>query len=163
MSTADEDQLNLERLSQCHAIPADVYDFCERLIAEKSSAEGRAPVWHPDPLEVIENCTDASLKRAASLLRSTGNAGDAIDASRLEWMRKSAEGRAVATPIGYVMPETISIGPMGGGCLLSTRLEPGKYTVPVYPHPASIDDIRRAAEVAGYVLCKPHSVEHTGY
>lgn len=56
--------------------------------------------WKPSALESIPNCLDASLKRAASLLRSNRHAGDAIDASRLEYLRTTLASReeAPATP-----------------------------------------------------------------
>lgn len=45
-------------------------------------------VWAPSPLESIPTCIDNSLKRAAASLRGTGHGGDAIDASRLEFVRR---------------------------------------------------------------------------
>lgn len=49
----------------------------------------RAPqaAWIPDPLESIENCLQGSMKRAVAALRDTGHTGDAIDASRVEYVR----------------------------------------------------------------------------
>jgi hypothetical protein len=55
-----------------------------------ADADGKrpaVPVWTPTTGEVIPNCLTNSLKRAGALLRSTGHTGDAIDASRIEWLR----------------------------------------------------------------------------
>ncbi|MCR6481023.1 hypothetical protein NU688_33035 [Variovorax sp. ZS18.2.2] len=59
------------------------------LSAPPANSEGEALVWEPAPLESIPNCLDNSLKRAAYLLRSNKHAGDAIDASRLEYLRNT--------------------------------------------------------------------------
>jgi hypothetical protein len=45
------------------------------------------PIWTPLSGESIPNCLANSLKRAGELLRSTGNTGDSIDASRIEYLR----------------------------------------------------------------------------
>lgn len=55
--------------------------------AAPAPASEAVAVWQPSADELVANCIDNSLKRAAGLLRSTGHAGDSIDAGRLEYLR----------------------------------------------------------------------------
>lgn len=77
----------------------------------KSTHEISEPaVWAPSPLESIPACIDHSLKHAAASLRGTGHAGDAIDASRLEFVRRM---NALVQEAAGTVPQIQSISLVG--------------------------------------------------
>ena len=61
---------------------------CDIRLAPPVGEPAPATAWTPGPGEAIAICIDHALERAATLLHRTGYSGDAIDASRLEYLRQ---------------------------------------------------------------------------
>lgn len=120
----------------------DIKDLAARLARECGAIEYRGTVISPPMYTITDDQLETLVRRAIE-----------------EHEKASAEGRAVAKPIaklhadGYwtwgddVPPEVRYASEMQG------------KTYTVYHHPASIDDIRRAAADLGYMLCRWEPIE----
>ncbi|RQR65464.1 hypothetical protein DIE18_03155 [Burkholderia sp. Bp9125] len=107
-----------------------------------------ATAWTPGPGEVIAVCIDHALERAALLLRRTGYGGDAIDASRLEYLRQHP---AAALPD---VPDRALL------CSMAVCLNHGFGLLPAPARSRVLDDMRKLYdEVAGRGYFRPDNRE----
>jgi len=107
-----------------------------------------ATAWTPSPGEAIAVCIDHALERAATLLRRTGYSGDAIDASRLEYLRQHPAAALPDEPDRALL------------CSMAICLNHGFGLLPAPARRRMLDDMRKLFdEVAGRGYFRPDNRE----
>lgn len=107
-----------------------------------------AVAWTPGPGEAIAVCIDHALERAATLLRRTGYSGDAIDASRLEYLREHPAATLPDEPDRALL------------CSMAVCLNHGFGLLPAATRSRVLDDMRKLYdEVAGRGYYQPDNRE----
>lgn len=164
MSTAAEDRAELELIDN---IAPSYFDFepdsqaakyrvlCERLIADKAASErrpmgGEVMEIAPWQLRGIARYIRAQLPTAAGDAEILESIAAAIQSAKAEPVKAEAQAVATVTKLPSRTGNPTLDWHVGAEVHVGMKL---------YPHPASIDDIRRAAADLGYMLCRWEPIE----
>lgn len=121
---------------------------CDIRPAAPAGEPAPAPAWTPAPGEAIAVCIDHALERAATLLRRTGYSGDAIDASRLAYLRQHPAAALPDEPDRALL------------CSMAVCLNHGFGLLPAPARSRMLGDMRKLYdEVAGRGYFRPDNRE----